>query len=246
MQPVPTHTSRSFTSAAAFRRMGSLAGLALISAPLAFVGCRDPKVTNYRVPKEAAAELPASAPVRAPAAPVDATMPTDATHAGLAAGAAAPASGAMPNTPGLQTASGNELSWTAPAAWQPKPASMMRKATYTVPADGGATGELAISAFPGDVGGEPANVNRWRGQVGLEPLSDAAAVAAIARVEANGLKIGVVDLPGASGRLLGAMVPYAGATWFFKLTGPDAAVGAAKPAFLEFLRTLKPAATSTP
>jgi hypothetical protein len=36
------------------------------------------------------------------------------------------------------------------------------------------------------------------------------------------------------------MTPYQDAMWFFKLTGPDAVVARAKPAFLDFLQTVKP------
>ena len=46
------------------------------------------------------------------------------------------------------------------------------------------------------------------------------------------------------GRIVGAIVPVNGATWFFKLMGPDATVSAAKPAFLEFLKTVR--ATAAP
>ena len=46
--------------------------------------------------------------------------------------------------------------------------------------------------------------------------------------------------------MLGAMVPYEGAMWFFKLSGPDALVAATKPAFLEFLKTVKAAAPVLP
>ena len=38
----------------------------------------------------------------------------------------------------------------------------------------------------------------------------------------------------------GAIVPLNGETWFFKLLGPDALVAQQKPAFLEFLRTVRP------
>jgi len=41
-------------------------------------------------------------------------------------------------------------------------------------------------------------------------------------------------------RILGAIVPFNGGTWFFKLMGPDAVVAGAKPAFLEFLKTVHP------
>lgn len=123
----------------------------------------------------------------------------------------------------------------------------MRKATYVIVGDGGASAELAISAFPGDVGGEIANVNRWRGQVGLAPVSDAEAAAAVMRLEVNALQIGVVDLgdSGAGGnRLLGAIVPFDGTTWFFKLVGPDALVAKEKPGFIEFVKTVKAASAA--
>ena len=146
---------------------------------------------------------------------------------------------------GLQTATGEGLTWTAPATWQAKQASAMRKATFVVTGEGGAVADLAVTAFPGDVGGDFANVNRWRGQVGLPALSDAEAAAAIERFEVNGLKVGIVDIVDPSTKsgthLIGAMVPFNGATWFFKLLGPDAAVAPQKQAFREFLNTVKPA-----
>ncbi len=228
------------------RRGLAIAALLLLSLNLG--ACRDPKVTSYRVPKENVAELPASKVVPSPSP----TMPASQSMPAMPPSAMPtdPAGPAVPDTHGLQTASGPSLTWSAPAGWQSKPASMMRKATFVIVDDGGATAELAVSAFPGDVGGDVANVNRWRGQVGLAPVSDAEAAAAITRIEANGLKIGVVDLvdPAAANasHLLGAMVPYDNATWFFKLTGPDAVVAKAKPAFMEFLKTVKPASPAAP
>jgi hypothetical protein len=233
--PVPTGFFRRTLGRASFRQ-----GFLLV--PLALVACRDPKIATYSVPKEALAELPATAPVHSAAVPAapQPPMPKDSAHTGVGAAA----SGAdMAGGPAVQTAVGDGLVWTVPSNWQSKVGSAMRKATYSVASAGGASAELAISAFPGDVGGEVANVIRWRGQVGLGAIGDAEAAAAIMRLEVNGLKVGVVDVvdPSPNGtRLLGAMVPYGGATWFFKLTGPDSVVGEAKPAFLEFLKTLKP------
>lgn len=157
----------------------------------------------------------------------------------------APAGGTtMANTP-VATAAGAGLTWTAPAHWQSKGASGMRKGTITIPGDGGASAELAITAFPGDVGGDVANVNRWRGQIQLAPQSPDDVLRSIQRIEANGLKIGVVEMANSAGgtptRVLGAMVPFQGSTWFFKVTGPDALVAKEKDAFLAYLRTIKPA-----
>ncbi len=227
----------------------ALAGIALV-----FTGCRDPQVAAYRVPKEA----PAPAPVAASGAPNDAmhqhvNAGAPAATPGQAAAAPAPAmapaapqpggGNSMANTP-VATAAGAGLAWTAPAHWVSKGASGMRKGTFTLPGEGGATAELAITAFPGDVGGDVANVNRWRGQVQLPPQSPDEVLKSIQRLEANGLKIGVVDMAntsaGAATRVLGAMVPFEGSTWFFKVTGPDALVAKEKPAFLAFLQSIKP------
>jgi hypothetical protein len=115
----------------------------------------------------------------------------------------------------------------------------MRKASYDAP--GGC--DLSVTAFPGDVGGELANVNRWRGQVGLAPLQPQDLGGAVARFEANGLRFAVVDLRSGEAAdakgMVGAIVPYGGATWFFKLAGPAPVVAAEKPQFLEFLRTVR-------
>jgi hypothetical protein len=249
MQPVPTLASALITTGFFRRAIGrkSLRG-GLLVIPLALVACRDPKITTYSVPKEALAELPATAPVHAETASTGAQpqMPKDSAHTGVGA---APAAADMAGGPAVQTAVGDGLTWTVPANWQTKVGSAMRKATYSVTGSAGASAELAISAFPGDVGGEVANVLRWRGQVGLGAIGDAEAAAAIFRLDVNGLKVGVVDVADPSSnaiRLLGAMVPYGGATWFFKLMGPDAVVGEAKPAFLEFLKTLKPSGGTKP
>jgi hypothetical protein len=251
MQPTPS-TPRLAAASPRLRAWTLSLHASLFIVLLALGACRDPKVTAYRVPKEAAAELPASKPIHAPSA-LPTAASADAVHA---AANAAPGMDPMspaptaPDTHALQTASGPGLSWTAPGTWQAKPATMMRKATFVLTNEAGATAELAVSAFPGDVGGDVANVNRWRGQVGLDPVDDAAAAAAIERLEVNGLKIGLVDLGTASSaeapHLLGAMVPYEGATWFFKLVGPAVAVTPHKAEFVAFIKTIKPAAAPTP
>ena len=118
----------------------------------------------------------------------------------------------------------------------------MRKATYTIAGDG-AEADLSITAFPGDVGGELANVNRWRGQVGLGDLTAAQLAGATQHFDANGLHLTVVDYPGqgaaAAQRLLGAIVPVGSETWFFKLLGPAALVGREREAFMEFLKSIR-------
>lgn len=194
--------------------------LGLLVLTLSTAACRKSEVTSYRVPKEKDPELPA---------------------AGVSKGA--------PGKPGemaataVPTATGQDLTWTAPPHWKTRPPAPMRKATYLVPGEGG-DGELSITAFPNSVGGELPNVNRWRGQLQLPPIAENEMAQTVTRFEHDGLKFGLVDFVSTTSpaqRMLGAWVPYSGGTWFFKLTGSDALLAKEKPAFLAFLESVKPA-----
>ena len=161
------------------------------------------------------------------------TMTAGAVEAAATPAAPAGMAGTIP-----PVADGPVLRWQVPAGWTAKAASAMRKGSY---AAGGA--EVAVTVFAGDVGGVLANVNRWRGQVGLDPVDDAALAGVTTSVEAtHGLHFIVTDAasPAAGGpRIVAALVPWQGRTWFFKLTGPGEAVAAAKPGFLTFLQTVE-------
>jgi len=207
--------------------------------------CREAKIVTYKIPKEA------------PPAAAAAAAPADDPHAGLGIppvnSSAAPAPAAGPATPpvgtdmastAVPTASGADLSWTAPATWQSRPASAMRKATFIIPgASAGEQAELAVTAFPGDVGGLLANVNRWRGQLQLAPVDAASLHSNLTHLDINNLHVELVELVGPEAperkRVLGAIVPVKGSTWFFKLTGPDAFVASQKNEFIGFINTLK-------
>lgn len=190
--------------------------MSLCAAGLLFGGCKKAEITTYRIPKEKEAEM---APAKAGTGPQD-----------------------MASTP-VATSQGASLNWTAPTHWREKDPGTMRKGSYTV-ATGGAEADMSITAFPNDVGGELANVNRWRGQINLPPIGAAEMNDAVARHNHGGLIFGEVDLVGTgqnAQRILGAWVAYAGSTWFFKLMGPDAVVAREKDAFAAFIDTIKPA-----
>lgn len=136
------------------------------------------------------------------------------------------------------------LSWTAPERWKARAAGGMRAASYAVPGPEGAEADFSVVVLPGPAGGGLANVNRWRGQLGLAPIDAAGMEASSARiaVQALGGDLRVVDLSAPSSpaeRTVGAIFEAAGKTWFFKLTGPDAAVAGAKTEFVEFLKSLR-------
>ena len=201
-----------------------------IAVTLTSVACREAKVASYRIPKEAPAGPPPAAAqaAAAPSAPADSAAPA-VTVAARPVG---------------------DLTWTAPAAWKLKATSSMRRGSFDVGEGSGPPADLAITAFPGTVGGDLANVNRWRGQIELPPITEAELEAALQPVAGGAMAIKVTHLTGGTTDnplgMLAAIVPHEGATWFFKLTGPAAIVAAEKTRFLEFLATVKPAAPGAP
>lgn len=199
-------------------------------------GCREAKVTSYRVPKESPEPLPPILTGDVPAAP---HPTTGAPTAGV--------DPSMANT-AVPTAAGGDLSWTAPAHWKPKPASAMRKGSYAIVGPEGAEADLSITAFPGNVGGDLANINRWRGQISLPPIAESDLATQSEHIDANGFHITFVDFANTANppqRITGAIVPFGNATWFVKLMGPDNVVAPEREAFLAFLQTLQPPANAT-
>ena len=100
-------------------------------------------------------------------------------------------------------------------------------------------------SFPGDTGGLLANVNSWRGQVGLADIAQSDLQTQVTPVDVAGGKAMLVDVPGLNPKtgqkapLIGAIIPREGRTWFFKMMGEDKTVLSAKPAFLQFLASLQ-------
>lgn len=165
-------------------------------------------------------------------------VPKEATPAmpGTTAAASAPSSSA---------ASSGSLTWSAPDHWEELPAGGMRRGSFTLHGEGDTTADLSIIAFPGEAGGLAANVNRWRGQVGLPALSPDAVQASIAHADTASFHVDFVSMTGeASGkpsRIDGAIFNFGGESWFVKLIGPSALVAAEAENFRAFVGTIAPA-----
>jgi hypothetical protein len=82
-------------------------------------------------------------------------------------------------------------------------------------------------------------VNRWRGQAGLEPIAESDLQSSVTKVANPGGDFQLVDLPGRTTRVLAAWRMAGGNTWFFKLSGPDALVGAEKDNFVKFIQSVQ-------
>lgn len=183
---------------------------ALLATSILLLGCEpEPAVRSYSAPKESAPT--AAAPVGKPAPQASPEMAAEAAKSG------------RPAFP------------PAPQGWTAKDPGAMRKGSWSVgPADKAA--DLAVTVFPGDVGGRVANINRWRQQLGLPP-GDAGMFDAIQVAKVGGLQGEVVQFKSADGATAtrATMVAHQGSTWFFKLTGPAATVEAAAATFDAFV-----------
>src|SRR5690606_29014665 len=63
------------------------------------------------------------------------------------------------------------ISWKTPSTWVQINPTPLRVGNFTI-TEGDLKAEMAIIPFPGQVGGELENVNRWRGEIGLRPVNE--------------------------------------------------------------------------
>lgn len=139
------------------------------------------------------------------------------------------------------------LIYDLPETWQRgTPSSSMRLDQAVIPGSAGA-GELAVFFFGAGGGGSvEANLERWIGQMttSREPRREA--------FETNGLAVTWIDVSGTlnpsgmgmgptepqpDSRMLAAVVEGPGGPWFFKATGPEATMEAARDQFVAMLQS---------
>ena len=150
------------------------------------------------------------------------------------------------------------LAFTAPAAWQTRPAaSTMRVAEFVIPrAQGDAEdGELVVYYFGTGAGTVDANIDRWIGQIQQPDGSATKDKARRTNQTVNGLHLTLVDAegtyvaqmrPGSTERfdkpgfrLRAAVVDTPRGPYYIKMTGPARTIGAADSAYTAFIGSLR-------
>ncbi|HSI87199.1 MAG TPA: hypothetical protein VK970_25650 [Candidatus Methylacidiphilales bacterium] len=189
--------------------------------------------------------------ITAPASPIPSPSPagtSGASGAPASAPSPAPAPGGM-NGPIPTGAAVKKPAWKVPPGWEEKEAKPPRIATFII---GSAAGpiEISVTSFPGDVGGKLANINRWRGQIGLQPWSaEALAKEAQTFITTPGGKEATLvffaaPAPEATGtaaaesNALMAVIVFDGTqSWFFKATGPLSVMGKQRQNMIDFVQS---------
>jgi len=183
---------------------------------LSFACDRDDSIRVYQAPKDSQASASEPEEPQPPQVQLQAQPST------------APGSG----QPGEMTVDGARM--TVPAAWEKQPDKAMRIATFRA-----GEAEVIVSRFGAESFAQLLpNVNRWRGQVGLEPINDERD-AQSEDVTVGGAKGKLFDMIGPKGRLRVAAVTVGEAVWFFKIQGPKDSVAGQQKTFDEFLRSIR-------
>jgi hypothetical protein len=178
-------------------------------------GCeREDQIIAYEAPKELPRIAP-NLPVAGPAPAQAATNPADAERG---------------------------ATWTLPEGWKEQPARAMRVATIRT-SEAPDAAELIITRFGADSYKDKlANINRWRGQVGLAPVADPAEQP-VKSTTVGGATGDLYEFAGtANGKALRqfvAAVPRGDLVWFFRFTGTPEEIAAHQEKFDAFLRSVQ-------
>jgi hypothetical protein len=131
------------------------------------------------------------------------------------------------------------IQWKAPESWTEVPPSSMCYASFSAPGEDGSKIDISVVTFPGDGGSDVDNINRWRGQIGLAPVDASAVSSAITPLKTADTTFSTADIAGDKTRTIAAWTRRDGRVWFFKATGPGAAVEKEKPNFVKFIESVR-------
>ncbi len=184
-------------------------------------GCEDSgDVEEYRAPKEIDSE------------PAMGTDPGTGMGTGMGQGMG---QGTVP----FDRPPEGQFTWVAPEGWQEAESpSAMRLASFGVP-HGDEVGDLSIISLGGGAGGATANVIRWRGQVGLSPVSPAEIEASAITVQSPAGEFRywrIANESDAAPAMLAAMLVSDERVLFVKLSGSGGLIAASEESFAQFLK----------
>lgn len=189
----------------------------LLLTGLCLAGCsKEPAIEMYSIPKETSKAM---IPGQPPAAPKQPSMAGGVNISSAEAG-----------TP----------SWEIANNWKPLPLGSLKKGSWEITGNSGGSAEVSVLVLPGDVGGDFKNVNRWRGQAGLEPWDKVTFEAkkqplSVGKFEGTMV---ILESPDSDQAIIGAIVPVGDNSWYFKMMGTRTLVLEQKEAFLTFLSSV--------
>jgi hypothetical protein len=137
-----------------------------------------------------------------------------------------------------------QLKYTLPDGWKEKALTQMRVASFEV-SENGKSADISVIPLGAMSGGDAANVNRWRGQVGQPPLDETAVAQLAEKITVGGQPADLYDIAGTSPgsgdpeRIIGTILHSDTATWYFKMSGDADLAAKQKANFIAFLKSVE-------
>lgn len=134
----------------------------------------------------------------------------------------------------------SDIRYSVPAEWTAGQPNAISLASFKA-TDGDKQVDITVSTAGGDL---LANVNRWRGQIGLSPVDSADLAKSVQKIATLGSTGDFVELVGAEGSakretILGVQANAGGRTWFIKLKGDSELAAREKTRFEAFVKSLQ-------
>ncbi|WP_127716403.1 hypothetical protein [Halobacteriovorax sp. HLS] len=140
------------------------------------------------------------------------------------------------NAEGIQKENDSSLKWSAPQQWKEKETNSIRIGSYDLPSIGDKKAELSIIILAGDGGGITPNLNRWRGQIGLEQSDKKTIESTLEKITG---KLGIFQFTQITNQdksILAAFIMNKGKTIYVKATGHKDVLDNQRDLFLEFIK----------
>ncbi len=129
--------------------------------------------------------------------------------------------------------------WKVPAGWEERPASGPRVATFAAKGESDGELEISVTSFHGSMGGPLANLNRWRGQLGLKGITEAQLPEHAVARDVGGRAAYLVILKNGAQAMLAAMILDDERSWFVKASGAATLTESQQPNFEAFLDSIR-------
>lgn len=127
------------------------------------------------------------------------------------------------------------ITWKVPSQWIELEQTKFRKGNY-VTINGA---QITITSFPGQVGSDLNNINRWRNQLNLPPIKSLKDKNIVTKIKTNEKTIKLITIKNKQKAMSTAIYKNKNETWFFKLTGSTEQVVKNKRDFIKLIKSIK-------
>ena len=124
-----------------------------------------------------------------------------------------------------------------PASWKTAKNVSLSRLSFSAGSEG-ESASITVTPLAAAAAALGPNVNRWRGQIGLERASDSEIASEIEELTAHGKTAQYANLVGPNETILGAILVHESQAWFLKLRGANAIAASERENFEAFVESI--------